>query len=429
MTTPMLRRVAPGDVARELRPPVDGATLADAGRIIEDVRARGEVAVREFAERFGERRPDEPLVLDRDAMRSALEALDGDARGVLERAANRIARFAEAQRASFADLDTAVPGGRAGHALVPVCAAGCYAPAGRYPLPSSVLMTAVPARVAGCDRVVLASPGAHPVAVAAAAIAGADAFLAVGGAHAVAALAYGFDGFDRVDIIAGPGNRWVTAAKQLVSGIVGIDMLAGPSELLVIADDSADPTVVAADLLAQAEHDADAMPLLVTTSASLADGVDEAISSQLEQLATAGVARQALRNGIACVCGSTDELVRVADGLTAEHVQVFVRDAADFAGRLRHAGALFIGESSAEVLGDYGAGPNHTLPTGGTARFRAGLSVLDFLRPRTWLDVAPAADPAGYAEVVRDAAALAAMEGLDGHRRAALARGSATAAR
>ncbi len=311
-----------------------------------------------------------------------------------------------------------MPGGRAGHTVVPVQAAGCYAPGGRYPLPSSALMTAVTARVAGCERVVVATPGAHPVTVAAAGIAGADAVLAVGGAHGIAALAYGFEDFAPVDLIAGPGNRWVTAAKQLVSGVVGIDMLAGPSELLVIADDDADPATVASDLLAQAEHDTDARAILVCLSEAFASRVDAELARQLESLATHQTARAALGNSFACVCASDDEMVTVADRVAPEHLEILTADAGDLARRLRHAGALFIGSGSAEVMGDYGVGPNHTLPTGGTARFRAGLSVLDFLRPRSWLRLdTPDAD------LVADTVRLAEMEGLAAHAASARHRG------
>ncbi|MGP1310003.1 MAG: histidinol dehydrogenase, partial [Phycisphaerales bacterium] len=301
--------------------------------------------------------------------------------------------------------------------------AGCYAPAGRYPLPSSVLMTAVTARVAGCARVVVASPGAHPVQLAAAAVANADEFLAVGGAHAVAAMAYGFEGFDACDVVVGPGNRWVTAAKQLVCGVVGIDMLAGPSELLVIADDSADPTLVAADLLAQAEHDSDAVPMLLALSAGFADSVETELCAQLASLPTRDVAREALRNSFACVAASRDEARSLADTIAAEHVEVMLADADSFAASLRNAGAVFVGPRSAEVVGDYGAGPNHTLPTGGTARFRAGLSVNDFLRLRTWTRIDRVDDARGLFE---DARLLAQMEGLAGHAASAAARLAST---
>jgi histidinol dehydrogenase len=415
-TTRLLRRIEADQVSRALRPPVDSATLAEAARIVEAVRAGGEGALRELAERFGERHPGEPLVLGPAEMRRALDAMEPEDRAALERAAERIERFAVAQRRAIGEVAMPVPGGEAGHTVEPVEAAGCYAPAGRYPLPSSVLMTAVTARVAGCRRVVVASPGAHPAACAAAAIAGADELLAVGGAHAIAAMAYGTEGLARCDVIAGPGNRYVTAAKQLVCGVVGIDMLAGPSELLVLADDSADADLVAADLLAQAEHDADASAMLVTTSPALADRVEAALAEQVAALPTGPTGLLGLANGFACVVGTTDEMVALADTIAPEHLEIMTRDPEAMARRVRHAGGVFVGPASAEVLGDYGAGPNHTLPTGGTARFQAGLSVVHFLRLRTWLriDDAEAARP-----LAADTERLARLEGLAAHAEAA----------
>ncbi len=415
MTT-RLRRVSAEDALRRDVPVVAADTDAQARVIIEAVRRDGIRALRTYASMFDERTDREPLVLGRDAMHAALAGLDPDDRAALESAAQRIRTFAEAQREAVRPVEVPVPGGAAGHTIEPVDAAGCYAPAGRYPLPSSVLMTAITARAAGCRRVVVASPGAHPVMLAAAALADADEFLAIGGAHAIAALAYGFDDFSRCDVIAGPGNRWVTAAKRLVSGDVGIDMLAGPSELVVLADDAADPDLVAADLLAQAEHDVDAIPILVTTSGRLAAAVDEALTRRLETLTTRDTAAAALRNGFVTIDPNLDRCLTVVDALAPEHLEVMTADAAQAAGRIRNAGGVFIGAGSAEVLGDYGAGPNHTLPTGGSARFEAGLSVMHFLRLRTWLRVD---DPGAAAGMVADTARIAMMEGLAGHRAAA----------
>ncbi|HCT46859.1 MAG TPA: histidinol dehydrogenase, partial [Phycisphaerales bacterium] len=260
----LLRIIRPEEVSRAIKPAVRDEVLRLAAQIVERVRMDGLSAVRAYAEEFDAYAPDDPITLDRRAMRLAYDALDPGDRDALERAAQRIERFAQAQRDAIQPLTMDVPGGQSGHTIEPIDSAGCYAPAGRYPLPSSVLMTAITARVAGCKRVVVASPGAHPVTLAAAHIAGADEFLCVGGAHAIASMAYGFEGFARCDVIVGPGNAWVTAAKQLVSGVVGIDMLAGPSELLILADETADVSTLAADLLAQAEHDTEAVPMLLT---------------------------------------------------------------------------------------------------------------------------------------------------------------------
>lgn len=418
-TEPMLRRIPPDQLRRVTPRPVDDGTLSDARAIVQGVRVGGVRTLRAYAERFGERGPDDPLVLGREAMHAALETLRPEDRAVLDRAGDRIRAFAHAQRRSILPLDLPVPGGRAGHTVEPIANAGCYAPASRYPLPSSVLMTAVTARVAGCERVVVASPGADPLALAAAALADADEFLAIGGAHAVAAMAYGFDGFNPCDVITGPGNRWVTAAKQLLSGVVGIDMLAGPSELLVLADDTADADLIAADLLAQAEHDTDAVPMLVTTSVALADAVDQRLRRRLQTLPTRDTAHRALANGFACVLGSLAEACAAADTIAPEHIELMTRDPQTTARSIRNAGAVFIGDATAEVLGDYATGPNHTLPTGGSARFQAGLSVIHYLRLRSWIRID---DPARARPLVSDAAALAELEGLAGHAASAFAR-------
>ena len=228
------------------------------------------------------------------------------------------------------------------------------------------------------------------------------------------------EGCDAVDVVVGPGNRWVTAAKQLLSGVVGIDMLAGPSELLVLADETAEPALIAADLLAQAEHDTDARAILVTTDRGLLARVDVELRAQLAALPTAAVARVALGNGFAVVCDDLELAIEISDRIAPEDLEIMTADASGVASRIRNAGGVCVGAGSAEVLGDYGAGPNHTLPTGGTARSQAGLSVSHFLRLRTWLRVD---DADAASEMVADTAAIARAEGLIGHERSALHRG------
>ncbi len=365
--------------------------LAAAAPIVEAVRARGEAALREYAERFGDVVPGGPLFLERAPLQRALADLPAADRARLERVAERIRAFAEAQKQALGAVTVTVPGGVAGHWIAPVDRAGCYAPGGRYPLPSSVLMTAVTAQTAGVKEIWVASPKPGPITLAAAAVAGADGVLAAGGAQAIAALAFGAGPLPPCDVIAGPGNRYVTAAKQLVAGRVAIDMLAGPSELVVFADATASPAVVAADLLAQAEHDPDAVPVLVTLDPTHVDRVDTELTRQMATLSTAAVARAALANGGVVVVASMEEGIAACDALTPEHLELCLENAAAVAPRLAHYGALFIGAGSAEVLGDYGAGPNHVLPTAGTARSKGGLSVYTFLRVRTWLRIDDAA--------------------------------------
>jgi phosphoribosyl-ATP pyrophosphohydrolase/phosphoribosyl-AMP cyclohydrolase/histidinol dehydrogenase len=411
-----LRRLSWQEVMCLDRGATDAVTLAAAAEIVDAVRVEGEVAARRFGELFEEVAPGERIVIERPELARAAADLSPSDRELLQRTADRIETFARAQRDALTEMTVEIPGGRAGHRITAVHRAGCYAPGGRYPLPSSVLMTAVTAKVAGVDNVVVASPKPTLVTLAAAAVAGADSVLALGGAHAIAALAHGVEGIDPCDVIVGPGNRWVTAAKQLVSGTVGIDMLAGPSELVVVADDSADPGTVAADLLAQAEHDHDALPILVALSADLADAVDLEIDHQLARLPTRGVADAALANGFTVIVPDVETAIAVCDRLAPEHLQVMADDSPTVASKLEHWGGLFVGPMSAEVFGDYGAGPNHTLPTGGVARYRGGLSVFDFLRVSTWLEI----DNSETArQTVEDSVALARLEGLEAHARAA----------
>jgi histidinol dehydrogenase len=407
------RRVA--ELARR-GPGLNARTLAAAARIVEDVRRRGEVALRKHAERFGDVVPGALLYHERPQLARALAGLSTDDRVRLERVAARIRAFAVAQRGALGPVKVPVPGGVAEHRIAPMERAGCYAPGGRYPLPSSVLMTAVTARVAGVRDVWVASPKPQALSLAAAAIAGADGVLAAGGAQAIAALAYGAGPITPRDVIVGPGNRYVTAAKQLVSGAVAIDLLAGPSELTILADDTADPASVAADLLAQAEHDPDAMPVLVTVDRTLPDRVEVELARQLRDLPTAETARAALAHGGVIVVASVDEGVAACDAIAPEHLQLDLRDAAAVAPRLAHYGALFVGTGAAEVLGDYGAGPNHVLPTDGTARSTGGLSVYTFLRVRTWLRID---DRAAALPLIEDAIWLGRAEGLEAHARAA----------
>lgn len=398
--------------------PVPSTILKQVAELIDEVRLGGEVALREISLRLGDLKSlDAPLMINRESLALAYRSLSPEAQGVLERTAERIRAFARAQRACLTELSIAIPGGTAGHTLAPVDAAGCYAPGGRFPLPSSVLMTAITAREAGVKEVTVASPRPTPVTLAAAYVAGADQLLAVGGAQAIAAMAYGI-GAPAVDVIVGPGNHYVTAAKQLVSGVVRIDMLAGPSELVILADHEADPALIAADLIGQAEHDPEARPILVTTDLAIIERVNQELAVQLEALPTREVAARALAShGVAVYCDSLDEAISVCDRLAPEHLELMLFNADEVAPRLNHYGGLFIGSQSAEVFGDYGLGPNHVLPTGGAARLKGGLSVFDFLRVRTWMQLDRRAQRS--TEFIRDVGALARLEGLEGHARSA----------
>ena len=387
-----------------------------AAAIVDDVRSRGETALREHAERLDGLEYGTPLVIGREEMEGALRALPPDAAECLTRVARRILTFAEGQRRALGTFEMSIPGGRAGHEVIPVARAGCYAPGGRYPLPSSVLMTALTARAAGVPEIWITSPHPDPIMLACGALAGATGFARVGGAQAIAAMAFGAGPVPACDVIVGPGNAFVTAAKRLVVGQVGIDTLAGPSELVVLADESADPVLVAADLLAQAEHDPLSVVVLVSLSERLVHDVNQQLERQLTDLPTADVARAALANGGAVLVGHAQEAVVVCNQLAPEHLQLHVTDPGPLRSSLQNYGALFLGHRTAEVLGDYGAGPNHVLPTGRASRFSGGLSVLSFLRVRTWLQIDDEQAAAGLYE---DAAWFARKEGLLAHAHAA----------
>lgn len=407
--THLLRRVTPEHFVRE-----QPVALPDVSEIIEDVRTNGDRALVRYAEQFGDLPP--RRITERE-IREASDRIDESLRVALEQAASRIEAFARAQRDALADLTVELPWGTVGHRAIAVRAVGAYVPAGRYPLPSTLLMTAIPARVAGVERIAVVTPRVDCVMLAAASLAGVTEVIQVGGAQAIAALAYGTSLVPRVDLIVGPGNRYVAAAKRAVFGICGIDGIAGASEVLIVASDDADPACVAADLLAQAEHDSDARALLIAESESCAFAIESELQRQLRDLPTSDVARQALEsNGRYCIA-DLNEAPRLADAIGPEHLELHGRHAEALRDRVRAYGSLFVGTMSAEAFGDYGAGPNHVLPTAGTARFSAGLSVLTFLNLRTFQAIEHP-----ERALVTEAARIARAEGLEAHARAAEAR-------
>jgi len=385
--------------------------------IVADIRRRGDAAVREWAERLDGFAGDS-FEAPREQLTAALERLDDATRDSLMESARRIRIMAERQRSMFRDLEFELDGVDLGHRVRPVRRVAVYAPGGRYPLPSTVLMGVIPARVAGVEEVVVLSPRLHPVTMAAAVLAGADRVFNLGGAHGIAAAAYGRVGIPRVDLIVGPGNRYVTAAKQLLYGTVGIEFPAGPSELMIIADDTADPDLIAADLLGQAEHDPDATPILVSPSRTILREVGEQLAVQLETLPPDSPARESLDNGLLVEVTSLKQAVELADELAPEHLELMGPAAESLAPALRNYGSLFIGGLSAEVFGDYGSGTNHILPTGGAARFTGGVWVGTFLKVLTWQRVLPE----GVSAMVNLARTLALAEGLPAHAASALAR-------
>jgi histidinol dehydrogenase len=385
------------------------------GEILEAVRRGGDAALLALSERFDGVRPD-PLRIPEARLAEAWEATPPALQEALDLAHDRVLAFHQAQKP--ADLALEGPHGeRLGRRWRPVERAGLYVPGGRAAYPSTVLMNAVPARVAGVERLVMVTPPGpggepSPIVLAAAHRAGVREVYRIGGAQAIAALAWGTESIPRVDVISGPGNLWVTLAKKAVYGRVGIDSLAGPSEVLVIADGGARPEQVAADLMAQAEHDPLAAAILITTSEALAAAVPAAIEAQLRHHPRAAITRTALNDwGLIVVARDLDQAAELSDTFAPEHLELLVDDPEALVERIHHAGAIFLGPWTPEAVGDYLAGPNHTLPTSGTARFAGALSVETFLRHTSLIQFNRAALHATAGAVIT----LAESEGLHSH--------------
>jgi histidinol dehydrogenase len=390
-------------------------------RILEDVHARGDEAVREYTSRFdGVDLPASAWELDAAGWQGALARIAPALRTALTRAVDRVRGYHEHQREPgfhLAEPDGSVVGMK----VTPLDRVGLYVPGGKASYPSSVVMNAVPALVAGVQEIVAVVPpgGVTDAVLAACALSGVTRIFRIGGAQAVAALAYGTATVPRVDKIVGPGNRWVAEAKRQVVGQVGIDMIAGPTELLIIADGTARPARVAADLIAQAEHDEDAVSWCVTTDPALAEALPEALEAALARAPRGAIARAALeRNGLVVLVPSIREAIEVANRRAPEHLEIVTEGPERVASSIRHAGAIFLGDDTPEPVGDYLAGPSHVLPTGGTARYASPLGVYDFVKRTSVIRYTRAR----LAEDAESIIALAEAEGLHGHAEAVRAR-------
>ncbi|PVE53492.1 histidinol dehydrogenase [Arthrobacter sp. TPD3018] len=400
------RREAAADVAR------------DVATIIRAVRDDGEAAIRAFTQKLDRHDLSETgWRIEPATCAAAYEALDPQLRDALDLAATRIRAYHERQKPTDTDyVDEA--GVRLGARWRGVDAAGIYVPGGRAAYPSSLLMNAIPAKVAGVERLVMVTPtpggDINPLVLAAAHLAGVDEVWRIGGAQAIAALAYGAGRIAPVDVVTGPGNAWVAEAKRQVYGVVGIDMVAGPSEIVVVADAQNDPQWTAADLLSQAEHDTTTQSILFTDDADYAQAVARAVDEELAILPTAAVARAAWdANGAIIVVESLEAACPLVDRLAPEHLQLAVDNPQALFDKVRHAGSVFLGRHTPEAIGDYVAGPNHVLPTGRRARFASGLSVLDFMKRTSFLGL----DEAALAKLGPATVALAHAEGLPAHAR------------
>ena len=399
----------------------DSEVVATVTDILADVRKRGDDALLDYTARFD--RVDAASVaeleLGPDELKSALDAIDPQQRQSLQLAADRIRIYAEHQKMeswSYTEEDGTVLGQK----VTPMDRVGLYVPGGKAAYPSSVLMNAIPAKVAGVPDLIMVvpTPGGerNDLVLAAAAISGVDRVFTVGGAQAVAALAYGTDSIPRVDKITGPGNAYVATAKRLVFGIVGIDMIAGPSEILVVCDGKTDPDWIAMDLFSQAEHDEDAQSILVSPDSGFIDQVEDSIDRLLAEMPRAEIIRASLSGRAVLIeAQNLDDAVSVANHVAPEHLELSIDDAEQWAGKIRHAGAIFLGRYTAEALGDYCAGPNHVLPTSGTARFSSPLGVYDFQKRSSLIGCSAQ----GASELGKVAATLAHGEGLVAHARSA----------
>ena len=399
------RRESAGDVSR---------AVSD---ILANTRQRGDAALAEYSERFDRHilETDSDWRITAEECRAAYDALEPDLRDALNLAADRIRAYHEDQLPKDRDF-TDAQGVRLGAKWRAVDAAGLYVPGGRASYPSSLLMNAIPAKVAGVGRLVVTTPTpkgvTNPLVLAAAHIAGVDEIWRVGGAQAIGALAYGTERIAPVDVITGPGNDYVAEAKRQLFGVVGIDMVAGPSEILVIADGKNDPDWIAADLLSQAEHDPSSQSILITDDEAFANQVEDCVDVQCAMLSTEKVARESWdTHGVLLVVKDLAEAPELANRLAAEHVELAVEDPESLFDSIRHAGSVFLGRMTPEAVGDYVAGPNHVLPTGRRARFASGLSVLDFMKRTSFI----ALDQQALKAIGPAAVALAEAEGLPAH--------------
>ena len=385
--------------------------------IIERVKTEGDTALRAFSQQFDKVVPAQFEVSEQE-IADALEGMDAQTRRDSEFAINQVRRFAQAQLATMQPLETeTLPGVHLGHRIIPVQTVGCYVPGGRYPILSAPVMSIVPATVAGCEQIIAClPPGAHPAMIAVCHLAGAHRIFKVGGAQAIAAMAWGTESIPSVDKIVGPGNAFVNEAKRQVFGRVGIDALAGPSEIFTIADDSADPRILAADMLAQAEHDIHTRVGLATTSRDIAERTLAEVERQLATLPTAATAGEAWRRqGEIVLCEDEAQLIAFADHMATEHLQVHTRDPHATAAKIRNYGSLFIGQNASVVFSDKCCGTNHTLPTMAAARYTGGLWVGAYVKICThqWID------EQGIPAIAEPAIRQSRTEGMQGHRRAA----------
>lgn len=379
--------------------------------IIQDVKNNGDEAVLKYSKKFGDGEI-KNIELTPDEISQALESVSPDVLDSIQKAISNVRKFAQLQFLSINNLNTEIDESILGHSIIPLQTTGAYVPGGNYPLPSSAIMSVVPAKVAGVSTVVVCSPKIQKETIVAAHLSGADKIFRIGGVQAIAAMAFGTNTIPKVDKITGPGNKYVTAAKKEVYGICGIDFLAGPSEVMIVADKTANSKFIAADMLAQAEHDKDARAYLICFDENFAKSVKSDIDTFLQTLPTKDIAQYAIERSIAIIVDNIDQAIEIANKKAPEHLELCIEDESIMQ-KFTNYGSLFLGNYSAEVLGDYCAGTNHVLPTNGVARYSGGLSVFDFIKIQTYQKVPK------NSQLFEVASTLANTEGLMAHKLAA----------
>lgn len=381
-------------------------------KIIGDVKKDGDKAVRQYTEIF-----DKVLIknfkVNKKDIAEAYKRVDKETVETIKKAAKNIKEFAKKQLENFKDFEYTENGITVGQKIIPIEKVGVYVPGGRYPLPSTALMCAIPAKVAGVKEVIVCSPKIKPITIVAADLSGADLIFNIGGVQAIAAMAYGTKTIPKVDKIVGPGNIYVTQAKKEVFGEVGIDLLAGPSEILVIADKFANPEFIAADLLAQAEHDVNTKIFFVANSKTLIKKVDEELKIQIRNVETKTVIKEAFKKKKVILVKNIKEAIKIANEIAPEHLSLQIQNPKKYLNQLKNYGSLFLGEYSAVVFGDYCSGPNHVLPTDKTSRYTGGLSVKDFIKIQTYQCI----NKKGAKKLAKIATKFASLEGLDAHKK------------
>ena len=393
---------------------IEFEALNDVAKIIEDIKLRKDSALIEYCKRFndGDFQNSDDFLVSENEIEEAYKKTDKKTIETIKIAQKNVFEFAKKQFDCIKELEIKMGDSILGHKIVPINSVLCYVPGGNYPLPSSCIMTVTPAKVAGVKNIYLTSPRIKPQTIVAAHISGADRIYKLGGAQAVSAFAYGTESINPVDKIAGPGNKYVTFAKKYVYGKCDIDFLAGPSEVLIVADDTANPKLISADMLAQAEHDKDARAYLITTSKKLAEDVEKSARAQLSNLETKEIAEIAFEKSVCVVVEHISEAVEIANLRAPEHLELMFKWAEDKAFEFKNYGSLFIGQNCAEVFGDYCSGTNHVLPTNKASRYTGGLSVFDFIKILTYQNI----DKKTAKTLAETASNLAEAEGLFAHK-------------